>query len=362
MPSLSTLSDYFKAIHVASGKQLTRYPASAYSVMLSRLRYGIGPKLHSLFGLMDQPQEKWGNYLLDENVRVILRRINPPDCREIVNDKLAFYEHCLQHGLDTIPVIAAVDNKASGEQRSGLLVSSSAEWDMRLQDCNQSLFVKLIDGSWGQDAFAAEPSGQGWRYCKHYGSQQEFYAFAIKRFEGKRGWIVQPKINSHPELQQISSPGVLSTIRAVTCIVDGTPKLFFAAIRIPVGDNVTDNFSHGSQGNVTAPVDPITGEIGACRGSANKTWPEIVDVVSHPDTGNRIQGSQVPFWGAVLDLLDRGQRSLPFLKTLGWDIAITETGPVIVEANATYDVDVLHVSHQRGIGDVFDPWLKENDV
>lgn len=362
MPSLSTVADYLRAIHITSGRRVAAYPASTHSILLSRLRYGIGPRLHSLFGLKEQPRETWNNYLVDEELRVILRRINPPCRREVVNDKLAFYEHCLEHDLNTIPVLCAVDHKAPEQQRSEVVISSPAEWSMRLEHCQQPLFVKLIDGSWGQDAFAAEPSGQGWRYCGHHGSLQELYAFAMKRFEGKRGWIVQPRIRSHPDLERISSPGVLATIRAVSCIVDGKPQLFFACVRIPVGNNVTDNFSHGSLGNVTAPIDLKTGEIGVCRGSLNKTWPEIADVVFHPDTGNRIQGSRVPLWEEVLDLLDRGQRSLPFLRTLGWDIAVTPDGPVVVETNATYDVDVIQVSHQRGIGDVFKPWLEKNDV
>lgn len=365
MPSLSTAADYFKAIHVASGKRIARYPVSAHSVLLSRFSYGIGPKLHSLFRLMDQPRGTWQDFLVDEDLRVILRRINPLSRREVVNDKLAFYEHCLEHGLATIPILCAVDNEAQGTQegrQSAVIVSSPEEWALRLQHCQQPLFIKLIDGSWGQDAFAAEPTGQGWHYCGHHGSCEEFYAFAMKRFAGRRGWMVQPRISSHPDLDKISSPGVLATIRAVTFFVDGKPQLLFAALRIPVGDNVTDNFSHGSIGNVTAPIDLVTGEIGVCRGSLNKTWPEIVDVELHPDTGNPIQGSRVPMWDGVLDLLDRGQHSLPFLKTLGWDIAVTGNGPVVVEANATYDVDLIQVSHQRGIGDVLKPWLEKNDV
>ncbi|MEX1198516.1 MAG: sugar-transfer associated ATP-grasp domain-containing protein [Pseudohongiellaceae bacterium] len=361
MPSLSTATDYFKAMHVASRKRITRYPAAAGSVLLSRFRYGIGPRLHSLFGLMDQPQETWKNYLLDENCRVVLRRVNQACHREIVNNKLAFYEHCLENGLDTIPVLCAVDNNASGVQQSGIIISSLDEWKMQLRHCQQSLFIKLIDGSWGKDAFSAQPSARGWQYCGYEGGLDEFYAFAMKRFQGQRGWMVQPRIHSHPDLDKISAPGVLATIRAVTCIVDGKPELLFATLRIPVGDNITDNFSHGSSGNITAPIDPTTGEIGVCRGSINKTWPEIVDVVFHPDTGNRIPGSRIPSWESIRDLLDRGQRSLPFLRTLGWDIAVTENGPLVVEANATYDVDVIQVSHQHGIGDVLNPWLEKID-
>ena len=363
MPSLSTVAGYIRAVHVAAGRRVTFYPVSAYSILLSRFCYGIGPRLHALFGLIDEPQEKWKNYLVDEDLRVILRRVNPLCHRELVNDKLAFYEHCNEHNLDTIPVLCAVDKNATEGHGNANIISSVDEWAVRLQGWRQPLFLKLIDGSWGEHAFVAEPVGDEWRYCEgEVGSTEELYKFALKRFEGKRGWIVQPKFSSHPVLESISSAGALATIRVVTCLVDGSPELFFACVRIPVGDNVTDNFSHGSSGNITAPVDPKTGEIGVCRGSLSKYWPEISNVDFHPDTGNRIQGTRIPFWSDVLDLLDRAQRSLPDLRTLGWDIAITNTGPVVVEANATYDVDVIQVSHQRGIGDILKPWFEINDV
>ncbi len=360
MPLISTVADYLKAIHITSGKRISRYPVSTLRILQSRFRYGIGPRLFSLFGLMGQKREKWGDYLVDENLRVILRRINPSSRRKAASDKLAFYEHCLAHGLDTIPVLCAIDNRPPEGQLSELAISSAEEWAVRLQHCREALFIKLIDGTWGKDAFWAEPTGEGWRFCGHQGSCEDLYKFVTRRFEGKRGCIVQPKIRSHPDLERISAPGALTTLRALTCMVDGTPRVFFAVLRIPVGDNVTDHFAHGESGNIVAPVDTETGRIGSCRGSINKTWPEVVDVSNHPDTGNSIQGSQVPMWDEVLKLIDRGQRSFPYLKTLGWDIAVTESGPVLVEANPTYDVDSVQVSHQRGIGDVLTPWLEGN--
>lgn len=363
MRSIKTLRDYVNAVRTAAGGKIFRYPQALHSVMLSRLRYGLGPRFHSLYNLIDVPQERWHEYLVDQRLRTVLRSINPTALREVVYDKLAFYDHCVTHSLPTIPILCAVQSREGESPKSVFSVQNESEWCIRLEKAPEKLFVKLIDGTGGVDAFVAIRQGDGWSYGGNQGSASAFYAFlkARKQHVGSnRGWIVQPVIETHQGLRQIASPNALPTIRANTYLINGAPTLLFAALRIPVGANVTDNFGHGSTGNVTAPIDTKTGKLGVCRGSVNRNWPEIVEVLAHPDTGILIKGFQIPMWGEVLDLLEKAQKSLPALRTLGWDIAITDSGPLIVEANATYDIDIIQVAYQKGvrpqIEEVFSSW------
>lgn len=360
MPTLSTPRDYVKSMHVAARGRLSRYPVAIHSVLLSRFGYGIGPRLHSLFGLADVPKERWGDYLLDEKGWAILRRVNPSENREVVNDKFAFYMHCLANALPTIPVLCVIDQAAVGRDEAGVIVCSKEEWVEKLQNINGHLFLKLIDGSRGVDAFSIKKINQQWHYCDHAGTDADLYDFTMQRLASRRGWVVQPLIRAHSEFEKITSSNALCTLRAVTCLVDGATRLLYGVLRIPVGNNVTDNFSHGASGNIIAPIDLTTGELGVCRGSASRGWPNIVEIGVHPDTRNPISGFRIPLWEEVLALLDYGQQSLPALKTLGWDIAVTDNGPIIVEANATYDVDILQVSHQAGLGVVLESLLEEN--
>lgn len=69
----------------------------------------------------------------------------------------------------------------------------------------------------------------------------------------------------------------------------------------------------------------------------------------HPDTQQRISGYRLPHWNAVCKLLLDGQASLPQIPTLGWDIAICDDGPCIVETNWGYGVTLIEVAMQRGI-------------
>jgi hypothetical protein len=68
----------------------------------------------------------------------------------------------------------------------------------------------------------------------------------------------------------------------------------------------------------------------------------------HPDTGTRFSGLQMPFWKEVLDLCTRAARVTPNLRSVGWDIALTPEGPVIVEGNPDWDLPMVQV-HTNGL-------------
>lgn len=81
------------------------------------------------------------------------------------------------------------------------------------------------------------------------------------------------------------------------------------------------------------------------------------DVAVHPATGATIVGVQLPYWPEVLALVTKAHESIDNLHTVGWDVAILESGPVIVEANWRYDIDILQVAYKKGFRKVLDEKL-----
>lgn len=344
---LHLLRDYWRAVRTASGGAWHQVPPSIHSVLRARIAYDIGPRYHSLFDLIHTPEREWPEFIIDNGLKHLLRKLNPPAAREIVNDKLAFMRHCQQHGLPSIPIVAVIDRAQPEDALNGLEI---ARWQTLLADAPSELFIKLIDGTWGIDAFVAERNGDGrWNYCGRQGDLAELHAFCLQRLRQRRGWIVQPVMKNHPTLARIMSPNALGTVRAVTHLRGDEAELLFAVLRIPVGKNRADNFSHGASGNLVADLDPATGTLKMPRASRDTAWPDMADVSHHPDTGERIPGFELPFWPELKELVLEAQRTLPALCTLGWDIGVTASGPMIVEANATYDVDLIQVAQRRGL-------------
>jgi len=99
-----------------------------------------------------------------------------------------------------------------------------------------------------------------------------------------------------------------------------------------VGDNVIDNFS-GHIGNLIADIDPDTGALSVPFAEA-PDGNGIKFVPVHPDSGNTIAGTILPHWSLARGLIDRAAPLFLPLRTIGWDVALTADGVVLMEGNA----------------------------
>ena len=140
--------------------------------------------------------------------------------------------------------------------------------------------------------------------------------------------------------------GALATVRIVTCRTpSGSVDLMPATLKMPWGA-VADNMA---QGGLVAPVDP-TGHIAVpSLLQGRKTRGQKVD--AHPDTGTRLEGFEIPFWREVVGLSMAAHAAFASMFFIGWDIAILNDGPVILEGNPLWDADVILLAHRITLAD-----------
>jgi hypothetical protein len=318
-------------------------------ILLARFRYGLGPRLYSLYRLWRKPLVDWADYIDDHPNKSWMHSLNPSEHRYLLDDKLAFFQHCVENNLATVPILGMV----SGSDRpcSSYVPEISgpemlAEFLARYPD---GLFIKPAGGSHGEGAFSAQVQASSIRFRGTVGTAAELYEYCRSRAAGhERRLIVQPRLRPARALLEVMSSHGLGTVRAVTCLQSERVRLLAASLRIPVGASDADNFLHGASGNLVAGIDLTTGRLLQGLGSARRDWPVIVEVERHPETGTVIEGFQLPFWTELVALVSRGQSAFIGLRTIGWDVAITDAGPVLVEGNGAYDTDLLQVTHDRG--------------
>ena len=73
---------------------------------------------------------------------------------------------------------------------------------------------------------------------------------------------------------------------------------------------------------------------------------------THPITGVRFEGFEIPFFNEAVDLCKRAAMVVPQVQYVGWDVAITPSGPVIIEGNSFtgYDMPQNHKFHEDRCG------------
>ena len=350
------ISDYWNAMRCGArglGPRAAMVPAE---ILLARVRYGLGPRFYSLYRLWRKPRAEWADYIDDHRNKPWMHELNPSEHRYRLDDKLAFFQHCVESGLVTVPVLGVISGPGRPANAPAPEVAGPEELAALLDRYPDGLFIKPAGGSHGEGAFSVQRRGSGIGFRGATGTAAELYEYCRSRAAGHEGrLIVQPRLRPARALLAIMSSHGLGTVRAVTCLQGERVRLLAASLRIPVGASDADNFLHGASGNLVAGIDSFTGRLLQGLGSTRRDWPEIVPVERHPETGTVIEGFQLPFWAELVALVSRGQRAFTGLRTIGWDVAISDMGPVLVEGNGAYDTDLLQISHDRG----FRPMLRE---
>ncbi|MBR2735607.1 MAG: hypothetical protein IKE05_05395, partial [Clostridia bacterium] len=115
-------------------------------------------------------------------------------------------------------------------------------------------------------------------------------------------------------------------------------------------DAVVDNFA--KEGAIVH-VDEKTGKLGKYAFRKHK---KITD--KHPMSGIKFQNYQLPFWEESIELVKKLHNVFPEFSSIGWDIAITEDGPIVIEGNSSWD----HTIPQTTFGGLKEKWNRAKTI
>ena len=114
------------------------------------------------------------------------------------------------------------------------------------------------------------------------------------------------------------------TLRVTTIRYDDHVDVIFAYLRMGKGASVIDN---ASAGGVFGVINIETGKIYAACDRLGGTFEK------HPDSGINLIGFEIPRWNEVKEFVKRAAQVLPKVRYVGWDVAVTQTGCVLIEGN-----------------------------
>lgn len=167
----------------------------------------------------------------------------------------------------------------------------------------------------------------------------------IKRWaENKEGYILEELVIQNDEVSKVY-PCSINTIRVVTILKDNIPYVVQTYFRIGNNGKFVDNFNSGG---MTAPIDKKTGIVKDRAIDKKKNLYE-----THPYTGHIIKGFKFPYWDEVISMAKKLALEIPDMGYVGWDVAISKNGPVIIEANEYPGHDIYqlpeHTKDKKGV-------------
>jgi hypothetical protein len=299
------------------------------------LKRGYSPEDYYRFRMYATPEQ--APYFLSLRKNIILRTylydalgLDPAP----LADKRLFYRRCKNADL---PVPETLVDFSQGKEQW---------WSQPgLPACD--LFLKEAVGLCGAGAAQWLWVGAGYWTEKTHGKLNEAELInELKAGSHTAAIMLQRRLTNHTELADLASSG-LCTVRIVTMRApeEKRPEILLAVFRIPTSDAVVDNFA---QGGLACAVDLSSGVLRVAV--RKKQSLAHMNITHHPDTKALILNRQIPMWDDVLQLALRAHHEFSAFPSVGWDIAVTPSGPVLIEGNYNWDVLLAQQPGWRPLG------------
>lgn len=146
----------------------------------------------------------------------------------------------------------------------------------------------------------------------------------------------------------VLSPNSINTIRVMTTAVNGKSEVIFAAARIGSGKTIADNFHQGGKGVL---VDIETGKL--VGNGIDKELNESENSI----TNIKFNGFQIPYWNEIKEMVLEAALINDKVNIIGWDVAISKDGPLLIEANRGPGFDLVQVLLKKGTKYMLDDLL-----
>lgn len=163
--------------------------------------------------------------------------------------------------------------------------------------------------------------------------------------------ICEEYIRQHDKLNTLN-PNCVNTVRIVALCDEGEVHFIAASLKCgKYAHSIVDNMHNNGLG---ANVDIETGVVtGIGRDYHDNTF------IYHPLTGTQIVGFSLPLWAETLELVKQTHLKIAECPLIGWDVAITNSGPEIVEINSGPGPKLMQVMDQKPKGAIIRAYIKK---
>ena len=312
----ASFGKFFKVLdeaHIRSGKKKI---CLFLDIIKCMIRYKAGYNDYVIFEFWDLNHKQRDTYLTRFRSKKFIEFMNDPAYDKYFDDKVVFNE---------------VFKDYIGREFIDLDISSVEE----VADfCSRKteVFAKMKNLSCGKGCEKLQTAD--------FENVDNFVKYIMDKGFG----TIEDVVKNHPDIDKLY-PFSVNTMRMITFLDSkGKGHCVFSVFKMGINGRVVDNFGlHG-------PVDIETGEFLYPAHSGDTT--AGVHYTEHPYSHIPLLGYKVPYIRQAVEMVEKAATVIPQVRYVGWDVAITPQGPVIIEGNnyCAHDFWQLPGQTPNGIG------------
>lgn len=290
--SIRRMINNAKEVHKYSGRPTLFI---LFDMAVCILKDHVGYMEYNLFHFVGKSGKDRFTYITFDDSQKLFKILNDPEYIPLFNDKLSFnriFKDYLGRGFLDL-------NEATEEEFISFCKGK------------KTVFAKPADSCSGKGIYRNFDLNTDLHELYEYLRKEKLY--------------IEDSIVQNEEMSKLN-PTSINTVR-VTTVLDknDTPHVMYAILRIGLQGMSVDNVGSGGIYTVLSKDGIID----------HPCWSDktITTYTHHPDSGMELIGFRIPYFKEALELCLNAAKVEPHVRYVGWDIAISDHGPVIVEGN-----------------------------
>lgn len=273
------------------------------------------------------PQGAYSRYAADSNAKYNI----------LIDDKILFHDLMTYYGL---PVPYRYFIFRNNEFRIGNELLSDEDVDCILKGItDERIFLKRFTGGAASGISILKRVKEG-VYVNS--ENEEVNAKMIRRKYKDEDYIFEKQIKQEQVLEQFN-PDTVNTIRVLTY----KNKIISATVRFGGKGEFVDNVSANG---VAVSLDIHTGILGSYGLKMYSTTEKFYE---HPDSHVKFKDVKIEQWNEICNTIRQTMDFLPYYNSVGFDIATTDCGPIILEINTGAGINLSQMGKDYGLAKVF---------
>jgi len=259
------------------------------------IRYGAGYHDYEIYQFYNLKHKKRNTYVTRVRNKKIIIALNNPEYSDIIDKKHLFNERFKKYlKRDTLDIY-------ENEKDLNKFIKK-----------HPIFFAKPTD----------EDSGRGIE--KLNSADFKSTKDLLEYLKAKKQRVVEEVVQQHEGMNKLY-PKSVNCLRILTILIDGKVEIIYGVLKTGSKGMFKDNMGFGG---ICAPINLKTGKL---TGIGHTGKLENYD--KHPDTNVKFIGFQIPMFKEAIELAKEAALEIPEIRYIGWDVAISKKGPLLIEGN-----------------------------